>query len=77
MTTPSLDQKKQLVADFLSRCNKYADEKLAAYQAQLAALSGVDALAVAEKISHWAAYRAFNEHAIRELETNILDSWFD
>ena len=77
MTTPSLDQKKQLVADFLGRCNQYADAKLAAYQTQLPALSGADAVAVADKINHWAAYRAFNEHAIRELETNILDSWFD
>lgn len=73
----TLAEKKQLVARFLARCNEYADAKLEAYHAQARAEQGPEALSLADKISHWSAYRAFNEHAIGELETTRLDSWFD
>jgi hypothetical protein len=68
--------KKAVVADFLTRCNHYADGQLDKYRAELAALSGREALAVQDKIGHWTAYRAFNEHALEELARGELDDWF-
>jgi hypothetical protein len=68
--------KKAVVADFLTRCNRYADSQLDKYRAELAALSGREALAVQDKIGHWTAYRAFNEHALEELARGELDDWF-
>ena len=29
-----------------------------------------------DKIGHWTAYRAFNEHALDELARGELDDWF-
>jgi len=68
--------KKAVVADFLTRCNRYADGQLDKYRAELAAVSGREALAVQDKIGHWTAYRAFNEHALAELARGELDDWF-
>jgi hypothetical protein len=68
--------KKAVVADFLARCNRYADGQLDKYRAQLAAASAVEALAVQDKIGHWTAYRAFNAHALGELARGELDDWF-
>ena len=77
MVLVTLSEKKQLVARFLARCNEYADAKLEEYHARARTESGPDALELADKISHWSAYRAFNEHAIAELATPALDAWFD
>jgi hypothetical protein len=68
--------KKAVVADFLTRCNRYAEAELDKYRARLAAASPVEALAVQDKIGHWTAYRAFNAHALMELERGELDDWF-
>jgi hypothetical protein len=68
--------KKAVVADFLVRCNRYADDQLDKYRSQLAAASPRDALAVQDKIGHWTAYRAFNAHALEELTRGELDDWF-
>ena len=68
--------KKAVVADFLARCNRYAEGELQKYRAQLAAASTDEALAVQDKIGHWTAYRAFNEHALAELARGDLDDWF-
>ena len=68
--------KKAVVADFLTRCNRYADGQLAKYRAELATASGGEALAVQDKIGHWTAYRAFNEHALAEISRGELDDWF-
>lgn len=72
-----LADKKKLVARFISRCNEYAESKLAHYRAQLAAASGFEALAIQDKIGHWTAYRAFNEYTLRELEGGELDPWLE
>jgi hypothetical protein len=69
--------KKAVVADFLTRCNRYADGQLDKYRGQLATASSVEALAVQDKIGHWTAYRAFNEHALGELARGELDDWFE
>jgi hypothetical protein len=72
----TLDEKKALVADFLARCNRYADDKLAEYRTALDGASGPRVLELQDKIGHWTAYRVFNEHAITELRTAALDEWF-
>jgi hypothetical protein len=73
----TLPEKKAVVAQFIAKCNDYADVKLVEYRRQLAAASGRDALAIQDKIGHWTAYRAFNEHTLGELATAKLDAWFE
>ena len=73
----TLDDKKTLVAKFLAHCNDYANRQLAGYLAELEHASGARALELADKIAHWSAYRAFNEHAIAELATPRLDAWLE
>jgi hypothetical protein len=68
--------KKAVVADFLVRCNRYADGQLQKYREQLAGSSGAEALAIQDQIGHWTAYRTFNEHALGELTRRELDDWF-
>jgi hypothetical protein len=68
--------KKAVVADFLARCNRYADGQLEKYRARLAAASPAETLVVQDEIGHWTAYRAFNEHALQELAHGELDDWF-
>jgi hypothetical protein len=70
-----LQQKKAVITRFIGKCNEYADGKLAQYRAALAGASAAEALAIQDKIGHWTAYRAFNEHTLRELETADLDEW--
>jgi hypothetical protein len=72
----TLTEKKSLVADFLRKCNRYADDKLTRYQAELRAAAGPERLSLQDKIGHWTAYRAFNEHTLRELDADTLDEWF-
>jgi hypothetical protein len=72
----NISAKKALVADFIAKCNGYADAKLARYREQVAAASGQEALALQDKIGHWTAYRTFNEHTLRELAGTELDDWF-
>jgi hypothetical protein len=67
--------KKALVARFIERCNEYAERKLEHYRARLPGASAADALALQDKIGHWTAYRAFNEHTLQELATDELDEW--
>jgi hypothetical protein len=69
-------EKKAVVANFLGRCNEYADRMLARYREELANASGRAALELQDKILHWTAYRTFNEHALLELQTPKLDDWF-
>lgn len=71
----TLGERKELIVRFLLRCNLYADDKLAGYRAELDAASGRRALELQDKIGHWTAYRAFNEHTIEELRTPRLDDW--
>lgn len=74
----TLEEKKTLIRRFLRQCNDYADGQLARYRGELAsAASGREALVVQDKISHWTAYRAFNEYTLEELAGDMLDSWFD
>jgi hypothetical protein len=68
--------KKAVVVDFLRRCNRYADGQLARYRTELEGVDGAEALALADKIAHWTAYRAFNEHALAEIDRGELDDWF-
>ena len=74
---PSTAEKKRIVADFLQRCNRYATAQIARYRDQLDSDAPGDALAIQDKIGHWTAYRAFNEHALMELDGDELDDWFE
>jgi len=73
----TLEQRKLLVRQFLERCNRYADDMLADYGRRLEGATGTEILALQDKILHWTAYRAFNEHAIAELASDRIDDWFD
>jgi hypothetical protein len=68
--------KKAAVADFLKRCNRYAEGQLAKYRQDLTTADAAAALAIQDKIGHWTAYRAFNEHALGEIDRGELDDWF-
>ena len=69
--------KKAVVADFLERCNRYAEGQLAKYRQQLVTAEPAAALEIQDKIGHWTAYRAFNEHALGEIGRGELDDWFE
>jgi hypothetical protein len=73
----NLVEKKAVVVQFIMKCNDYASARLAEYRRQLDAASGADALAIQDKIGHWTAYRAFNEHTLGELATPKLDAWLE
>lgn len=68
--------KKTVVTDFLVRCNAYADGELARYRRALEGATADEAQALEAKIGQWTAYRAFNEHALREVAAGELDDWF-
>ena len=70
-------EKKRIVEDFLKHCNDYSDNKLRKYRASLTGADDEQDLAIQDRIGHWVAYRAFNEHAIMELKGSELDDWFD
>jgi hypothetical protein len=72
-----LAEKKSVVVKFIAKCNAYADGKLVEYRRQLDAAESGDALAIQDKIGHWTAYRAFNEHTLGELATRKLDAWLE
>ena len=74
---PSVDTRKRIIADFIRRCNAYADNELERYRGRLGEAGGMEALAIQDKIGHWTAYRAFNEHTLTELADGTLDDWFD
>ena len=72
----TLSEKKQIVTEFLKRCNTYSDDMLTRYRTELVDASGMEHLEIQDKILHWTAYKAFNEYAIGELQTPELDAWF-
>jgi hypothetical protein len=76
ITAMDVAAKKAVIADFLAKCNRYAEGRLEHYRLQLASAAPSDALAIQDKIGHWTAYRAFNEHALGEIERGELDHWF-
>lgn len=79
----SIAEKKEIIGDFIARCNEYAEAQLKKYQAQLDKAQeapnapNMEALDIETKIYHWKVYRAFNAYTIEELKTGELDPWFD
>ena len=73
----SMTEKKQIISEFINRCNDYADGQIRKYQARLEQADAMEALDVEAKIYHWKVYRAFNVYSIEELKTDELDPWFD
>lgn len=73
----SMDEKKQVIIDFLEKCNQYSDEMLLKYQQEIAETVEVDEKQLIEKkLGQWTSYREFNIHAIGELNSEKLDDWF-
>ena len=70
------DEKKRIVEEFLNRCNDYSRDMLVKYRKSLNTADAEEELALQDKITHWVAYLAFNEHAIMELKGTELDDWF-
>ena len=68
----SIQEKKEIIIDFLLKCNSYGEKKLLSYRS-----SGLNASNCSVKIKSWEKYIEFNEHAIRELKDNTLDNWFE
>ena len=58
--------KKEIVADFLSRCITYSDESIARKIAR-----GEN-----EEISAWQSYRDFTAYSLKEINSGKLDDWF-
>ena len=73
----SMTEKKQIISEFINRCNDYADGQIRKYQARLEQADAMEALDVEAKIYHWKVYRTFNVYSIEELKTGELDPWFD
>lgn len=71
-----ISAKKTVIADYLLRCNRYAEGQLEKYRAKVTTATAAEALVLQDKIGHWTAYRAFNEHALHEIEAGELDDWF-
>lgn len=72
-----LEAKKQIICDFLDRCNAYSDAKLAQYQQQVDDTDTHQVLELLEKMGQWRTYKSFNQYAISELKTDRLDDWFE
>jgi hypothetical protein len=74
MTT---QEKKELIAAFLTKCNDYASVRIERHRTALAGATPWQSMEIQDKIGHWTAYRAFNEYTIQELATAELDHWLD
>lgn len=72
----TLQEKKALIAEFLGKCNVYAERQLERYRGELQGADEWRALELQDKIGHWTAYRAFNVYTLNELEGTTLDAWF-
>ncbi|MBQ0723781.1 MAG: hypothetical protein KBT50_00265 [Cycloclasticus sp.] len=74
--TISLQDKKQIVIDFLLKCNVYSDQMLDKYTEQSSQSDSKDQAAIQQKIHDWTSYHDFNAYAIEELTGEELDDWF-
>ena len=64
-------QRKEIIIDFLKRCNDYADSKKMVLETKKN-LQTEDK----QKISEWEVYKRYNEVAIGELKSQKIDHWF-
>ena len=71
----TLQEKKALIAQFLGKCNEYAERQLERYRGELKGADEWRALELQDKIGHWTAYRAFNSYTLQELTGTELDDW--
>lgn len=73
-STVSLEDKKDIIINFLKQCNDYSELMLKKYQKQL--LDEELNNSASQKIHDWNTYKDFNEYAINELKGEELDEWF-
>jgi len=74
-STISLEDKKNIIIDFLKQCNDYSELMLKKYQRQLS--DGELNDSASQKIHDWNTYKDFNDYAINELKGEELDEWFE
>tara|TARA_B110000444_G_scaffold64237_1_gene60146 strand:- start:1504 stop:2325 length:822 start_codon:yes stop_codon:yes gene_type:complete len=58
--------RKEIVLDYLNRCNTYAKESIARKTER----------GEKEQTGSWKSYVQFNDHAIEEIKNGTLDNWF-
>ena len=58
--------RKQVVLDYLTRCNAYAMDSIARKTER----------GEKEQTASWESYIQFNDHAIEEIKNGTLDNWF-
>lgn len=66
------EKEKEIVINFLFKCNHYSSKKIKKYQE-----AKVIEQETQKKIAQWQSYSDFNKYAIKELKETKLDSWFD
>ncbi|ORU91565.1 MAG: hypothetical protein A6F70_00345 [Cycloclasticus sp. symbiont of Bathymodiolus heckerae] len=71
-----MEDKKQIIIDFLQKCNGYSEQMLVRYEEEAGADDAAAVLKAKQKIHDWTSYREFNIHAIGELNDGTLDAWF-
>ena len=65
-----MQRKKQIVINFLEKCNTYSQDQILILERSDKAHESN------KKIEKWQSYIEFNKHAIHELKSTKLDSWF-
>ena len=63
----SIEKRRNLVASFLRRCVKYANDSIDRKRDK-----GEE-----EEVAKWVAYRDFTDHAVMEVSNGDLDSWLE
>ena len=61
-----MSDERSIVAAFLKRCNRYAEDSIERKRAR----------GDLEEIPRWEAYIDFNNHALEEIANGTLDKWF-
>ena len=73
-----LQEKKSIVMQFLDKCNQYAIDKIKVYESQIVECKRLDMKTnILQKKEKWQTYLEFNLHAKKELQSNVIDSWFE
>ncbi|MBI88403.1 MAG: hypothetical protein CMB67_05200 [Euryarchaeota archaeon] len=61
-----LEERRELVAEFLRRCVVYAEDSICRKR---------ERGEMEEDIGKWESYRDFTQHAVSEVENGDLDDW--
>lgn len=70
-----LETRKQVIDEYLRRCNVYAEAKIQHYSQALTHASHEERLMLYEKITRWSTYVTFNTYTLEKLPGTELDEW--